>query len=151
MMSFTFGLFTQVSGSGPLGPLVCFTDLSCSTNQCGESQAPVRCTLLPSDNSCNIYLMHWSYQNIVFANIIATDHIGGTPFSSSNQNYNCYIVSVEILMRKMVYLSMKKKIYYIEDIYFFEVNTKYISSSVLKISEISRVRSTSEIADIFNT
>ena len=35
--------------------------------------------------------------------------------------------------------------------YFFEVNTKYISSNVLKISEISRVRSTSEIADIFNT
>ena len=28
----------------------------------------------------------------------------------------------------------------IEDIYFFEVNTKYISSNVLKISEISRVR-----------
>ena len=23
MMSLTFGLFTQVSGSGPLGPLVC--------------------------------------------------------------------------------------------------------------------------------
>ena len=39
----------------------------------------------------------------------------------------------------------------IEDIYFFEVNTKNISSNVLKISEISRVRSTSEIADIFNT
>ena len=37
---------------------------------------------------------------------------------------------------------------YIEDIYFFEVNTKYISSNVLKISEISRVRSTSEITDI---
>ena len=27
MMSLTFGLFTQVRGSGPLGPLVCF-DLS---------------------------------------------------------------------------------------------------------------------------
>ena len=40
---------------------------------------------------------------------------------------------------------------YIEDIYFFEVNTKYISSNVLKISVISRVRSTSEFADIFNT
>ena len=39
----------------------------------------------------------------------------------------------------------------IEDIYFFEANTKYISSKVLKISVISRVRSTSEIADIFNT
>ena len=40
---------------------------------------------------------------------------------------------------------------YIEDIYFFEVDTKYIPSNVLKISVISRVRSTSEIADIFNT
>ena len=40
---------------------------------------------------------------------------------------------------------------YIEDIYFFEVNTKYISSNALKISVISRVCSTSEIADIFNT
>ena len=39
----------------------------------------------------------------------------------------------------------------IEDIYFFEVNTKYISSNVLKISAISRVRRTSQIADIFNT
>ena len=27
MMSLTFGLFTQVSGSGPLGPLVLFQDL----------------------------------------------------------------------------------------------------------------------------
>ena len=30
---------------------------------------------------------------------------------------------------------------YIEDIYFFEVNTKYISSSELKTSKFSRVRS----------
>ena len=37
-----------------------------------------------------------------------------------------------------------------EDIYFFEVNTKYISSNVLKISVISRVRSTSEML-IFST
>ena len=29
---------------------------------------------------------------------------------------------------------------YIEDIYFFEVNTKYISSSELKTSEFSRVK-----------
>ena len=34
---------------------------------------------------------------------------------------------------------------------FFEVNTKYLSSNVFKISVISRVGSTSEIADIFNT
>ena len=41
---------------------------------------------------------------------------------------------------------------YIERIFtFFEVNTKYISSNVLKISVISRGRSTNEIADIFNT
>ena len=39
---------------------------------------------------------------------------------------------------------------YIEDIYFFEVNTKYISS-VLKTSEFSRVHSTSENSDAFNS
>ena len=39
---------------------------------------------------------------------------------------------------------------YIEDIYFFEVNAKYISSKVLKISVISRVLCTREITDIFN-
>ena len=39
----------------------------------------------------------------------------------------------------------------IEDIYFFEVNTKYIPSNVLKISAFSRVRSTSDTDDIFNT
>ena len=39
----------------------------------------------------------------------------------------------------------------IEDIYFFEVNTKYISSSVLKTSEFSQVRSTSENSDVFNS
>ena len=33
----------------------------------------------------------------------------------------------------------------------FEVNTKYISSIVLKISAFSRKRSTSETDDIFNT
>ena len=39
---------------------------------------------------------------------------------------------------------------YIEDIYFFEVNNKYISSSAVgKKSVFSRVRSTSEHADIF--
>ena len=39
---------------------------------------------------------------------------------------------------------------YIEDIYFFEVNTKYTSSNVLKISAFSWVRSMSEI-HMFNT
>ena len=38
---------------------------------------------------------------------------------------------------------------YMEDIYFFEVNTKYISSSELKTSKFSRVRSTSENLDVF--
>lgn len=33
----------------------------------------------------------------------------------------------------------------------FEVNTKYVSKNVWKISVISRVRGTSEIADILNT
>ena len=39
----------------------------------------------------------------------------------------------------------------IEDIYFIELNIRYISSNVLKISVISRVHSTSEIANIFRT
>ena len=37
---------------------------------------------------------------------------------------------------------------YIEDIYFFEVNTKYISPSELKTSKFSRVRRTSENLDV---
>ena len=40
---------------------------------------------------------------------------------------------------------------HIEDICFFEVNTKYISSSELKTSEFSRVRSTSENYYVFNS
>ena len=40
---------------------------------------------------------------------------------------------------------------YIEDIYFFEVNTKYISSSVLKSLEFSLERSTNENFDVFNS
>ena len=40
---------------------------------------------------------------------------------------------------------------YIEDIYFFEVNTKYISSSELKTSKFSRVLSTSENLDVFKS
>ena len=39
----------------------------------------------------------------------------------------------------------------VADIYFFEMNTKYISSSVLKTSEFSQVRSTSENSDVFNS
>ena len=33
----------------------------------------------------------------------------------------------------------------------FEVNTKYSSSSMLKTSEVSRMRSTSKNADVFNS
>ena len=40
---------------------------------------------------------------------------------------------------------------YIEDICFFEVNTKYISPSELKTSKFSRVRSTSDNFYVFNT
>ena len=40
---------------------------------------------------------------------------------------------------------------YREAIYFFSGNTKYISSSVLKTSEFSRVRSMSENSDVFNS
>ena len=40
---------------------------------------------------------------------------------------------------------------FIEEIYFFVVNTKYISSRVMIISVNSRVHSTSEISAIFNT
>ena len=39
----------------------------------------------------------------------------------------------------------------IEDIYLFEVNTKYISSSELKTSKFSRVRSTSKNLDVFKS
>ena len=38
-----------------------------------------------------------------------------------------------------------------EVIYFFEVKTKYISLSVLKTLEFSRVRSTSENLYVFNS
>ena len=40
---------------------------------------------------------------------------------------------------------------YIEDIYFFEVNTKYIKSSEFKTLKFSRVRSTSENLDVFKS
>ena len=49
--------------------------------------------------------------------------------------------------------SMVHKLYTItnEDIYFFEVYTKYISSTALKASELSLVCSTSETSDVFNS
>ena len=39
---------------------------------------------------------------------------------------------------------------HVEDIYYFEVNIKYISFIELKISELSRVRRTSENSNVFN-
>ena len=58
------------------------------------------------------------------------------------------IVISHYLSDHLIVMSLSQNI---EDIYFFKVNTKYISSNVMKISENSRVRSTSEISDIFNT
>ena len=40
---------------------------------------------------------------------------------------------------------------YIEDVYFFEVNNKYISLSVLKTSEFSLMLPTRENSDVFNS
>ena len=40
---------------------------------------------------------------------------------------------------------------HVEDIYFFEVNTKSISSSVLKTSEFTWVRSMNENFNVFNS
>ena len=62
-------------------------------------------------------------------------------FAADNMTFICFRYALNSLLG----------IKYIEDIYFFEVNTKYISSNVLKISVILRVRSTSEIADSFNS
>ena len=56
------------------------------------------------------------------------------------------IQTAEITMSKI-----SKVMSYMEDICFFEVNTKYISSSELKTSEFSRVRSTSENFYVFNS
>ena len=50
-----------------------------------------------------------------------------------------------------IYRLYNNIIYDIEDIYFFEMNTKYISSSVLKTSEFSWVRSTNENFDVSNS
>ena len=49
------------------------------------------------------------------------------------------------------YRSLTSVHVYIEDICFFEVNTKHISSSELKTSEFSRVRSTSENYYVVNS
>ena len=77
----------------------------------------------------------------------STAHSGGLLIYVSDKLVAVRKPDIESQSVSSIWVEIK----YIEDIYFFEVNTKYISSNVLKISEISRVRSTSEIADIFNT
>ena len=62
-----------------------------------------------------------------------------------------YLISDEMTTCVRDYLKGTSQHYYIEDICFFEVNTKYISSSELKTSEFSRVRSTSEKFYVFNS
>ena len=59
---------------------------------------------------------------------------------------------IERLKEALVkYVPLKYLEQFIKDIYFFEVNTKYNTPNALKISVISWVHSTSEIADISNT
>ena len=53
-------------------------------------------------------------------------------------------------MAYLLYIYCQGNVKYIQDICFFEVNTKYISSSELK-TEFSRVRSTSENYYVFNS
>ena len=59
-------------------------------------------------------------------------------------------ICVEIFhaRKEIVLTTVNGQFIYIEDIYFFWVNTKYISSSVLITLEFSRVRSTSENSDV---
>ena len=58
---------------------------------------------------------------------------------------------IEMSNQHLILLILQYLRKYSEDIYFFEVNTKYISSSVLKTSEFLRVRSTSENFDVYNS
>ena len=60
-------------------------------------------------------------------------------------------VLIEIINYTPYYEQLKIIYILIEVIYFFEVNTKHISSSVLKTSELSRVRRTREHSDVFNS
>ena len=60
-------------------------------------------------------------------------------------SYNNVAKGIRLLDKKAFFLFIQEKNFmqvrafkrYIKDIYFFEVNTKYISSSVLKTSEFS--------------
>ena len=54
-------------------------------------------------------------------------------------------------LRLNILLLFRINSHHIEDIYFFEENTKFILSSMLKTSEFSQVHSTSENFDVFNS
>ena len=60
------------------------------------------------------------------------------------------ILSTHLSVGEIVHVAYKK--YKLkENILYFSVNTRYISSRELKTSEFLRVRSTSENSDVFNT
>ena len=67
------------------------------------------------------------------------------PYCDTKMRYHLFSIDIETHQ----YFKIDEKD--IEDIYFFEVNTKYISSSELKTSKFSRVRSTSENLDVFKS
>ena len=68
---------------------------------------------------------------------------------SRSRGYKTFLFSTLLIMKFRLLIKILNN--FIEEIYFFEVNTKYISSSVLKASEFSRVHSTSENSDVFNS
>ena len=82
-------------------------------------------------------------------------HILITSVSSEGSNEPVHMslcTSPELsLLAYYKYRSRRFRQKIIEDIYFFEVTTKYISSSVLKTSEFSGVRITSGNFDVFNS
>ena len=75
-------------------------------------------------------------------------HFLAAPFRCMATPYLCFPA---IFIKRIILCDFLFSFLDIEDIYFFEMNTKYISSNVMKISVNSRLRSTSEFYDIFNT
>ena len=74
-----------------------------------------------------------------------TQMIAYTDFVSRHCLFLHIICTISYIMYKRFVLQ------FIEDICLFEMNTKYILSSEFKRSEFSRVRSTSENFDVFNS
>ena len=68
-----------------------------------------------------------------------------------SQDNDFFLFLFFFFARKQLHSWESRGIEDIEDIYFFEVNTEYISSSELKTSTFSRVRSTSENLDVFKS